>query len=56
MKPNSPAPRKCPVCNYDLDAGAIVVRVGGKTARVCCEDCKRKLETRPEKYPAATRS
>lgn len=53
MKSSPAAKAKCPVCDYDLDAGAITVRVGGKTARVCCDDCKRKLEAKPEKYLAA---
>lgn len=53
MKTNQASKAKCPVCDYDLDANAIAVQAGGRTTRVCCDDCKRKLEAKPEKYLAA---
>ena len=33
----------CAACDYELDANAIKVTVGGKTVEVCCEECATKL-------------
>lgn len=33
----------CAACDCELDAGAIPVRIGGRTVEVCCEDCAQKL-------------
>jgi hypothetical protein len=41
---------KCPVCNYDLDDSAIKARVKDREIRVCCEDCRKAVQTSPEKY------
>lgn len=41
---------KCPVCDYDLDASAIRVKVQDREIRVCCEDCRKALQASPEKY------
>jgi hypothetical protein len=38
------AQKTCAACDYELDAGAIQVTVGGKTVEVCCEDCAQKLK------------
>lgn len=42
--------KKCPVCDYDVDATAKVVSVGGRSVRVCCDDCEKKLKTNAKKY------
>ena len=34
----------CAACDYELDANAIKVTVGGKTVEVCCEECAQKLK------------
>ena len=41
---------KCPVCDYDLDESAIKAKVQRREIRVCCEDCRKKLQAAPEKY------
>jgi hypothetical protein len=33
----------CAACDYELDANAIKVTVGGKTVEACCEECAQKL-------------
>lgn len=33
----------CAACDYPLDDHAIVVRIGGKSVEVCCEECATKL-------------
>ena len=33
----------CAACDYELDANAIKVTIGGKTVEVCCEECAQKL-------------
>ena len=33
----------CAACDYELDANAIKVTVGGKIVEVCCEECAQKL-------------
>lgn len=36
--------KTCAACDYELDANAIKVEIGGKTVEVCCEDCARALQ------------
>ena len=36
--------RTCAACDYQLDANAIKVKIGGKTVEVCCEECAQKLK------------
>ena len=36
--------KTCAACDYELDATAITVSIGGKTVEVCCDDCARKLK------------
>ena len=31
--------KTCAVCDCELDATRIAVRIGGKTVEVCCEEC-----------------
>ncbi len=45
--------KKCPVCDYAVDASAKTVTVAGRSVRVCCEDCEKKLRGDPKKYLAA---
>jgi hypothetical protein len=33
------AKKTCAACDYELDAGAISVQLGGKTVEVCCQEC-----------------
>jgi len=33
----------CAACDYELDANAITVTIGGKAVEVCCEECAQKL-------------
>jgi hypothetical protein len=42
----------CAACDYELDAKAIKVTVGGKTVEVCCEECAQKLR---EAHASASR-
>jgi hypothetical protein len=37
------AKQTCAVCDYELDASAIQVTIGGRTVEVCCEECAQKL-------------
>lgn len=41
---------KCPVCNWDLSSGVVEVIVNGRTIRVCCDECARRLAAQPEAY------
>ncbi len=36
--------KTCAACDYELDANAIQVTIGGKTVEVCCEECAQKLK------------
>lgn len=36
--------KTCAACDYELDANAIKVEIGGKTVEVCCEECSRALK------------
>lgn len=36
--------KTCAACDYELDANAITVRIGGETVEVCCEECAQKLK------------
>lgn len=38
------AAKTCAACDYELDADAIKVEIGGKTVEVCCEECARALK------------
>jgi YHS domain-containing protein len=42
----------CPVCDWKLDDTALSVHAGGKTVRVCCDECRTKLLASPEKFLA----
>ncbi len=33
----------CAACDYELDANAIEVTIGGRVVEVCCEECAQKL-------------
>jgi hypothetical protein len=35
--------KTCAACDYELDANAVQVSIGGKTVEVCCEECARSL-------------
>jgi hypothetical protein len=43
-KEDEMAQKTCAACDYELDANAIQVTVGGKTVEVCCDDCAQKLK------------
>lgn len=45
--------KTCAACDYELDANAIQVTIGGKTVEVCCEECAQKLK---EAHAAAKES
>ena len=36
--------KTCAACDYELDANAISVTVGGKAVEVCCQECADKLK------------
>ena len=36
--------KTCAACDYELDANAIKVTVGGNTVEVCCEECAKTLK------------
>jgi hypothetical protein len=36
--------KTCAACDCPLDAGAIKVKIGGKTVEVCCDECAQKLK------------
>jgi hypothetical protein len=36
--------KTCAACDCKLEAGAIKVKVGGKTVEVCCEACAESLK------------
>jgi len=36
--------KTCAACDYELDANAISVTVGGRTVEVCCQECADKLK------------
>ncbi len=35
--------KTCAACDYELDANAIKVTIGGRSVEVCCEECAQKL-------------
>lgn len=35
--------RTCAACDWELDANAITVMVGGREVEVCCEECADRL-------------
>ena len=35
--------KTCAACDYELDANAIKVEIGGQTVEVCCEECAQSL-------------
>ncbi len=37
------AKKTCAACDYELDANAITVTIGGKPVEVCCDECAQKL-------------
>jgi hypothetical protein len=38
------AKKTCAACDYELDANAISVTLGGKTVEVCCQECATQLK------------
>ena len=38
------AEKTCAACDCNLDEGAVKVKIGGKTAEVCCDECAQKLK------------
>ncbi|MEK6799471.1 MAG: hypothetical protein AABZ12_10930 [Planctomycetota bacterium] len=40
----------CPVCKWEIKKEAKVVKIGGKSIRVCCDDCAAKVKANPAKY------
>jgi len=36
--------KTCAACDCKLDATAIKVKIGGKAAEVCCDECGQKLK------------
>jgi hypothetical protein len=38
------AEKTCAACDCKLDEGAVKVKIGGKTAEVCCDECAQKLK------------
>src|SRR5437667_117863 len=44
--------KACAACDCKLDANSIKLKIGGKTAEVCCEDCARKLTAAQRFTPA----
>ena len=36
--------KTCAACDCKLDANAIKVKIGGKAAEVCCDECGQKLK------------
>ena len=45
------AEKTCAACDYELDANAIKVTIGGKTVEECCDECAQKLK---EAHASAT--
>jgi hypothetical protein len=45
---------KCPVCDWEVQAGGIRVRVGGREIVTCCDECAEKARREPAKYAAAS--
>jgi hypothetical protein len=41
------AEKTCAACDCKLDGNSIKVKIGGKTAEVCCDECARKLNETP---------
>ena len=35
--------KTCAACDYELDANAIQVTIGGATVEVCCQECADQL-------------
>ena len=44
--------KTCAACDYELDANAIKVKIGGNIVEVCCEECAQSLR---EAHAAASR-
>ena len=36
--------KKCPVCDWEIKDGGVVVVVGGQRVTVCCEECAEKAK------------
>jgi hypothetical protein len=45
---------KCPVCGDEMNPDAQSIKIGGKTVRVCCDDCAKQAKANPKKYGAAS--
>ena len=48
--------KTCAACDYELDAKAIEVTIGGKTVEVCCDECAQKLKEAHASAAAPSRS
>ncbi len=48
--------KTCAACDYQLDANAIKVTLGGKTVEVCCEECATKLKEAHASAAVASRA
>ena len=48
----NPKPGLCPVSNEEIDKDVTLV-AGGKRYAFCCESCRKKFETNPQKYLTA---
>jgi hypothetical protein len=35
---------KCPVCDYEIKDGGVVVKKGGKAVAYCCQECADKAK------------
>ena len=46
----------CAACDYELDANAIKVTIGGKTVDACCEECAQKLREAHASASAAAKA
>jgi hypothetical protein len=44
LKGNGMVEKTCAACDCKLDVNAIKVKIGGKTVKVCCDECARKLK------------
>ncbi len=36
--------KKCPVCEWEIQDGGVVITVGGQRVTVCCAECAEKAK------------
>jgi hypothetical protein len=48
--------KTCAACDCRLDVNPILVKIGGKTVEVCCDECAKKLKEAHVSGTAARRS